>query len=144
MKKGLLFCFLLLNGIVVIAQQHGITKDSLSVSKDLFMHKYIMVDDMCITFSKVKQDSRCPKEVNCVRAGEANVEVIVQQSSKKAKTVMLTIDASGVVSERNNLIAETSHNKIYGFSLTPYPVANRPIATENYILEIVIKPKAKD
>ncbi|WP_370390422.1 hypothetical protein [uncultured Winogradskyella sp.] len=144
MKKGLLICFLLFNGLVVFAQKPGITKDSLSISKELSIHKYMKVDDICITFSKVKQDSRCPKEVNCVRAGEANLEVIVQESSKKAKTVMLTIDASGVVTERNNLIAETSDNKIYGFSLTPYPVANRPIATENYILEIVIKPKPRD
>lgn len=144
MRQILCIYFILFQTTLLIAQQNGIIKDSLSVSKDLLINETMFFENIKISFSRVIQDSRCPKTVMCVRAGEADIELIINKESNLSETIKTRIDASGFVSERNNLIAETDNYKLYAFSLSPYPTDSEPVDQKNYVLEVVIKPKQKE
>jgi len=144
MRQILCIYVILFQTTLLIAQQNGIIKDSLSVSKDLLINETMFFENIKISFSRVIQDSRCPKTVMCVRAGEADIELIINKESNISETIKTRIDASGFVSERNNLIAETDNYKLYAFSLSPYPTDSEPVDPKNYVLEVVIKPKQKE
>ncbi|MBO3115133.1 hypothetical protein J4050_00145 [Winogradskyella sp. DF17] len=143
MRQIICIYFILFQTVLLIAQQNRIIKDSLSLSKDLPINGSMFFENMTISFSRVIQDSRCPKTVMCVRAGEADIELILNKKPRISETITIRIDASGFVSERNNLIAETDNYKLYAFSLSPYPIDSEPIDQKDYILEVVIKPKQK-
>ncbi len=103
-----------------------------------------MVDfaDISVKFNKMLVDSRCPKNVMCNRAGEAIVEVLIYRKGKFFKKRKLTIDASGVVIDANNLVYAVEDYKIYGSNLTPYPDTRIETKDEDYRLQIVVQPKS--
>lgn len=42
-----------------------------------------------LTFTRVADDSRCPRDVQCVRAGEAKVELAARAPGSEARTLVL-------------------------------------------------------
>ena len=76
-----------------------------------------------VQFQKVVQDSRCPTNVQCVRAGEAIVRITVKSSSG-TKDYDLDSDKREPVHHDDLTIALVK--------VTPYPATNRPIAAEDY------------
>ena len=121
--------------------QTQIIKDSLSASKIVGLQQKIDFEDYQIKFKSVITDSRCPKSVMCVRAGEADVLVSIYKNGNFIEDKKIRIDASGYVMESNNLAFDAKDFKIYGFALTPYPDGVEDIADKDYKLEIVFKPK---
>ena len=61
--------------------QKQIIKDSLSISKTIRLQQKVSFNDYDVKFKKVITDSRCPKNVMCVRAGEAYVLVSIYKNS---------------------------------------------------------------
>lgn len=87
-------------------------------------------------------DSRCPKDVICNRAGEAFVKVSVYKNGELIQDKKLRIDASGYVVDDNNLAFHTEDIKIYGFNLIPYPQTKKlQLTDKDYELEILFKPQ---
>ncbi|WP_296383638.1 hypothetical protein [Winogradskyella sp.] len=136
----LIFCFASL--FYTLEAQVQVVKDSLSISKIVGYQQKIVFEDYEIKFKKVVVDSRCPKNVMCVRAGEAEVLVSIYKNGNFIEDKKIRIDASGCVMESNNLAFNTKTFKIYGFALTPYPGGVNDIADKEYELEIVLKPKS--
>lgn len=91
---------------------------------------------MTIKFDKVLTDSRCPKNVMCVRAGEAKVLVSVYEDGKFVTKKELIIDASNYISEENNSAFVSSLVSIYAVGLYPYPTTENPIPQQEYRLKI--------
>ena len=60
--------------------QAQVVKDSLSISEVVRLHQQVAFKNYEIKFKKVITDSRCPKSVICVRAGEAEVLVSVYRN----------------------------------------------------------------
>lgn len=142
MRKGL---FLLLCCIVgsfnALEAQNVVQKDSLSISEFVKLNEKVKFGTFQVEFNKVINDSRCPKDVMCVRAGEAFVEVLIYKDSKFIQKKKLRIDASGFVTASNNLAFYSEDLLIYGFSLTPYPDTSVETKEEDYQLEVVFQPK---
>lgn len=141
--KQLFFSFLLSSIFSFSVAQSGysqVTKDSLSVSKTIGINQLAEFDGIEVKFKKVISDSRCPKAVLCVRAGEAFVEVAVYKNKKFIKNQTLRINASGVVIEPTNLVFSTKAFKIYGFSLLPYPDGTGNTEQDAYQLELMYQP----
>ena len=135
----LIFCFVSLS--YSIDAQVRVVKDSLSISKTVGYQQKVDFNGYEIKFKRVITDSRCPKSVMCVRAGEADVLVSIYKNGSFIEDKKIRIDASGYVMESNNLAFAAKDFKIYGFTLTPYPKDVNNIANEDYELEVVLKPK---
>ncbi|MEH6534771.1 MAG: hypothetical protein V7719_00150 [Psychroserpens sp.] len=141
--KKLIFSLLLSAAcsMASVQAQTPFAKDSLSVSSFVNFQQKVDFEDYQVKFKKVVSDSRCPKDVMCIRAGEAKVLLSIYKNGKFIKDKEVTIDASGYVMEENNLAFNTDDFKIYGMTLKPYPKTSDGIQDEDYKLEIVFQPK---
>lgn len=124
-----------------INAQTSFTKDSLSVSSFVGFQQKVDFEDYQVKFKKVVSDSRCPKDVMCVRAGEAKVLLSIYKKGTFIKDKEVIIHASGYVMEENNLAFNADDFKIYGMTLKPYPKTTDGVPDSDYKLEIVFQPK---
>jgi hypothetical protein len=110
----------------------GFTKDSLAINTNIKLHEAVSFEDLIITFEKVLVDSRCPKGVTCVRAGEAKILVSIFKDESFLEKKEVVFDAEGYVFENNNMFFKMKDYKIYATALHPYPNANETIRNESY------------
>ena len=143
MKNTAVFLIFCLVGFLnSIECQTQVLKDSLSISQFVKINQSAKFKTFEVTFKKVVNDSRCPKDVICNRAGEAFVKVSVYKNGELIQDKKLRIDASGYVVDDNNLAFHTEDIKIYGFNLIPYPQTKKlQLTDKDYELEILFKPQ---
>ncbi|WP_299128599.1 hypothetical protein [uncultured Winogradskyella sp.] len=141
--KQILFviAFIFTGFFQTVRSQNQIVKDSLSISNTISLDEKVGFGDYEVKFKKVITDSRCPKKVMCVRAGEADVLVSIYKDGMLLEDKKIRIDASGYVMESNNLEFKTNDFRIYAYSLTPYPDVIDTIKKKDYRLEIIFQPK---
>ncbi len=92
-------------------------------------------EQMKLTFSGVN-DSRCPKDVQCITAGEAKVMIVVDQGSG-SENIELT--AKGLCYEEDGSCGSEATAMGYKFkllSLAPYPEQNAMPAPEDYMVKV--------
>lgn len=82
----------------------------------------------------VVEDSRCPKDVDCIQAGNAKVRVSVRKGTDSSKIVDL--DLNGQTS------ATFGNYKITFSALTPYPATAAPIKRNKYLATLTVSPAA--
>lgn len=80
-------------------------------------------------------DSRCPKDVICVRAGEAVLELEIYQPEEDLVSKQLTLYS---VTDSGNIFS-SELLKISGLELLPYPKASITTKKEDYQLKILIE-----
>lgn len=89
-------------------------------------------DKLNIQFISIKEDSRCPKNVTCVWAGQV--------------VTSLLIDDQAVELALGSREKGKSSHVIDGYvvqlqKVTPYPVDSGKIAPANYAVELIVKGK---
>ncbi|WP_298900930.1 hypothetical protein [uncultured Psychroserpens sp.] len=139
--KKLVFLFVLSFACTSGHAQTPFSKDSLSISYFVGFQQKIDVENYEVKFKKLVSDSRCPKDVMCVRAGEAKVLLSFYKDGHFIEDKEVVIHASGYVMEENNLAFKTEDYKIYGMNLKPYPKGTNGIPEQDYQLEVVFQPK---
>lgn len=104
--------------------------DSLSVT--LKYHQSILINDnLEINFDDVPVDSRCPLNVYCFWAGDAEVKLNFFQNDVKLGTSLhTTLDPKSITIWNYNI-------KLV--SLTPYPEAGKELKKEDYVVELLVK-----
>ena len=90
-----------------------------------------------IKFENVLNDSRCPKSVMCVRAGEVEILVSIFKNGKFIENRKL-ISSFMRTQQNTNLVYKGKDYHIYGWSVTPYPATPDTIKLEDYSLELVL------
>ncbi|MDC8002515.1 hypothetical protein POV27_00500 [Aureisphaera galaxeae] len=80
----------------------------------------VTLGDVSITFVKVLEDSRCPKYVNCMWAGEVRVEVAIQEKGKEATMHEVTLGATDAVSKNKTFYKKEGYF-IELMAVNPYP-----------------------
>ena len=88
-------------------------------------------DDLKIEFDSVTEDSRCPKGVNCIWAGNAKVLLKVEKEAGKPASVELN----------TNIKPNTSRYLEYELrlkELKPYPVADSTIKSSDYEVTLTV------
>jgi hypothetical protein len=89
-----------------------------------------------LAFETVVSDSRCPRGVQCIRAGEATIRIAVE----KAPNARASIELRTTPSESE---ASYSPYSIRLLNVNPYPDANRRIQPEEYEATLVVtRPKS--
>ncbi len=98
----------------------------------------LAIDEVDIEFVKIIEDSRCPKNVNCVRAGKAVVLINVYANGKFIEERRLDFYPSGFNNQSATTLFNTDGLRIIGLNLLPYPIATRKTSKEDYYLELAI------
>ena len=129
-----IFCFVLGLSISGLAQD----KYYVSYFTQLPYGETFTQGDLQVVFAKLVSDSRCPKTVTCIRAGEAKVEVDIYIRGEFIETRQLIFPAEGTVSEKNNLIISNEEIQLMGVALYPYPETPGQLSEFNYSLEIKV------
>lgn len=102
--------------------------------------------DREIRFKKIVSDSRCPKNVSCIWAGEVKVLVEFFEDGKlKGEKVItgtnIAVGNNDIVSSANISLAEFFKNSDFNIKkvvVTPYPEAGHKITQEEYSVELLV------
>lgn len=86
--------------------------------------------DARVTFREVREDSRCPVDVQCVWAGDAKVEVTIARAGVPTETKTLSITPP-----ENEV--QTGNMKLRFVGLTPVPRQSDGNVPRNYLAEFV-------
>jgi len=84
-----------------------------------------------ITFTQVREDSRCPTNVVCVWEGDAKIEVSVSRNGTQAETAILSLGPQ-------NNEAQLGDLAVRFVGLAPAPVTPEP-APRRYVAELLIR-----
>jgi len=99
----------------------------------------LVIDQVDIEFVEALEDSRCPKNVNCVRAGKAVVLVNVYVDGAFIEERRLEFYPSGFSNESTNTLFNSNGLRISGLNLMPYPIALAKTTKKDYYLELSIE-----
>ena len=89
-------------------------------------------EDLQIRFKAVAQDSRCPADVNCVWAGNAEVALDLLEGKCTTTLTLNTHDSNA---------PEKGKAGRYGLKLVkldPYPRSDRKIAPDDYVATLMV------
>ena len=87
-------------------------------------------------FIGVTMDSRCPKDVTCVMAGWAMIEVKVTQHGEAPVIQTVKIPATIPSNQNPELLVMENGARILAGVLTPYPVSTQTMEEREYCLEL--------
>jgi hypothetical protein len=116
MKKSLLLVFLFVL-TVGFSQDQPIDVPMIVVKVPL--GETVQFENASVKFIKVLEDSRCPKDVTCVWAGQARLLVEVTEKGKASREVELLFGGAS-----KNILFSEEGLTLKGMSLTPYPVSD--------------------
>lgn len=108
------------------------------IVKKLSIGKTMQVGTVAVKFLEIVEDSRCPKNVSCVWAGQIVFLVEIFENGKLLEQKQITLNPKIPFAERvGNLFASTELS-ISGFSVMPYPEYKNTINPEAYYLQVGI------
>ncbi len=125
----------------------GFAQDSTDVTKvtppkvvtKLHFGTSVQFEDVRLKFVEVVQDSRCPKAVQCIWAGEVIVLVDVFKNVNKVEQKKLTINPSFSLQEQLGNLFSSEALSISGISVMPYPVVNNKTPMEDYYIQLDVR-----
>ena len=90
------------------------------------------IHGVTITFLEVLEDSRCPKDVDCVWAGQAKIKISIEEKGKASFDKEILFDALG-----KEIVIHSSETAIIkAIALSPYPMTSMPKKDRAYYLEV--------
>lgn len=138
MKYALTLLFALLVGASYAQETDSIINfNSLLRTGEMFSF-----EDKSIQFKKVISDSRCPKDVTCIWAGEAKVLIAVMENGKQVKEEIITLSAA-----KDFKFSFSDSKGLYNLNsidLFPYPVSTHKIKDSEYCLEIELSKSKRN
>jgi len=136
MKKVLLIAITICSSLYANAQK----QDSIPVTSVVKVDVADMVQidvGFSIELVKVLSDSRCPKSVQCIRAGEAIALVNIYKNGKIERQEKLTIYPTSI--QENTLqVLSSELTKTIAVNLFPYPDGISKTELSNYCLELKV------
>jgi len=94
--------------------------------------------DKSIRFKEVISDSRCPKDVTCVWAGEAKVLIEIFEKGKRINDKIVVINTYAIDEIPLQFSAGGGIYSITAFKLFPYPSTTSKNDTMHYTLEMQV------
>lgn len=136
--RVLLLLFVLTTSLNAFAQKEKQQVKAPHIILENKINQPITSSEISIKLIKVLSDSRCPKGVNCIRAGEVKVLVELTQSNKAAIFREVIISANSHP-DYYPLIYKNNNSSFFGADILPYPVNNVVTAAEDYSLKIEVR-----
>ncbi len=88
--------------------------------------------EVAIQFVGVTEDSRCPKNTNCVWAGEIKTSMMINGNTHEMK---LGAD------EKGSAKIEAGNYTVQLLEVNPYPEAGQKIEPESYVAKMIVEAK---
>lgn len=136
--KQLIYSFILWSVFSAHAQDSTQVGPPIIVTKLLLGNQY-EYNSHIVKFIDVLNDSRCPKNVTCVRAGEAKVLVAIYKDAEFIEEKIIEITPTTYLIENLPQLIISGETTIKVFNLIPYPEFGNAIKKEDYILQIVVE-----
>ncbi len=132
--KGKLSLLLVFLPLLLFAQEEP-KEEKIETHRELQMGQEFAGDGVGIEFLKVISDSRCPRQVTCIWAGEAEVLLGISVNGKYFEKI---VAFSGMGAE----LQLPGQAGLLISNLDPYPETAKGIAPEDYCLSFTIsRPK---
>ena len=100
--------------------------------------KTIAFEDLAFKFVAVESDSRCPKAVQCIWAGEAIVLIDVFKKGKKVEEKRIVFSPTAQLENTIGNLFSSEKLKISGFNIAPYPEYINTIKPEEYYIQVEV------
>jgi hypothetical protein len=130
MKYFLAFVFALLMGSTYAQENDSIV----NFRAELDFGELFTFENKSIQFKKVISDSRCPKDVTCIWAGEAKVLIAVMENGEQVEEKIISL------TDGKDLKLSFSDSKVVyslnAMELYPYPSSKHKIKDSEYCLFI--------
>jgi len=138
MKKALFLSFLFIS-LGLVAQEEEKAGPPPRIAIKIPLGESLLAEGISMEFMEVMEDSRCPKDVVCVWAGQAKVKLVVSQNgtSESSDVKEIIVGKQGV-----NTIAQQDGFAYKAIGLSPYPTTQNT-GKRNYVL-LVVKEKVAD
>ncbi|WP_250433771.1 hypothetical protein [Hanstruepera flava] len=137
--KYQLFTLMLMLSVAISAQDTiNVHVESPKIVTKLLLGNKIQLGEFDIEFKDVSNDSRCPKYVNCVRAGEAKVKYQVAKNGETIKNEVATITPSTYLQNDYPVILECESLTVEIYNVLPYPEYTFKINKADYYLQLII------
>ena len=134
MKYFSVFIFLIFS-FSVMGQE---TSETRSYSAVVQQGELLNLGNRSLRFKEVISDSRCPKNVTCIWAGEAKVLVEIFENGRFLEQKVLLVNSKG---SSLNFLSEAVAYSISEIDLMPYPTVQSKNITPDYILEMRVNEK---
>ncbi len=135
--RNVIFILILFVTVNVISQ--GDSKVSPKITIKILLGETIQLENHTITFKKVLEDSRCPKEVTCVWAGRAKVLIEISKNGKEAFEKELIFGQLMEGESSDMTLFTNNNNQVLGMTLNPHPNSGEAIERANYVLLVYIE-----
>jgi hypothetical protein len=116
------------------SNSNGIIKTSLNKEFTLAIGQTatISVEKLDIKFLDVTEDSRCPKDVTCIWAGQVNCSLEITHAvvTEQVKLTQLGLNDANA--------GQTVSGYSYAFTVEPYPESGKQIVKEDYRLRMTV------
>lgn len=132
--KALIFTIIFVLATAVIGRAAPLQPKNVNIGVN--QTKAIRGTQLSVKFVEMVEDSRCPRDVNCIWAGNAKIRVTVTKRGSAPQTIQLNTMQSGEV-----LTAHGYRLRLVG--LTPTPASNIRINRNGYIANIEFTKLAK-
>jgi hypothetical protein len=136
MKKAIwLFAFLCYG---IIFSQEGDPIDVPKIVVKIPLGETVRLDDVAITFVKVIEDSRCPKNVTCIWQGRIIVQVAVKREGELIQNKELLLGKTKHGEQETTIIYSTENLLLNVVSVNPYPDIE-DTGDRDYVLLVAVK-----
>ena len=136
MKKAIwLFAFLCYG---IIFSQEGDPIDVPKIVVKIPLGETVRLDDVAITFVKVVEDSRCPKNVTCIWQGRIIVQVAVKREGELIQNKELLLGKTKHGEQETTIIYSTEDLLLNVVSVNPYPDIE-DTGDRDYVLLVAVK-----
>ncbi len=132
MKDKILLVWLAWLPVLLFAQERAP-----EINTDLEVGQEFHFGKTSVKFVKVLSDSRCPKQVACMWAGEAKVLLGITTRGVYTEKEVVVSDRGAEMAFENDLQLLVSH-------LRPYPETAKGIRPKEYYLSIATVPSCDD
>lgn len=133
--KYFLVCTFLIFSFSLMGQESSETR---SYSAALQKGELLNFGSRSLRFKEVISDSRCPKNVTCIWAGEAKVLVELFENGKFLEERMLLVNSKN---SSLSFLSEAVAYSISGIDLMPYPTVQSKNTEPAYSLKMRVSEK---
>tara|TARA_R110000787_G_scaffold28923_5_gene78799 strand:+ start:36482 stop:36895 length:414 start_codon:yes stop_codon:yes gene_type:complete len=135
--KFKLVILLTLITLIGYSQEPSVTSPKILIKVRL--GESILLEEHTIKFVEVLEDSRCPKDANCIWAGSA--KILIEISSEGTETIQKEIIFGKVNSNESDdlFVVNTPLKKASAYQLNPYPSSEDNSDTKKYVLLVAVE-----
>jgi hypothetical protein len=101
---------------------------------------YIESEKLCLTFTDMIGDSRCPMDAYCFWPGQAEIELSLRKRGGMEDFVVLVLPADRDPLQDPELFECSYGYRIYFLGLGPYPQSGHTVPDESYVARIYLEP----